>query len=95
VELSFRPERIALTLEERTNIGKGTGFRAEVEGSTYLGKAAHVAATAGGHRITVEMSYDEIGGTLSRLKKGAPVWLYVRSEDTLLLDPERITPPAA
>jgi hypothetical protein len=41
------------------------------------------------------MSYDEIGGTLSRLKKGAPVWLYVRSEDTLLLEPERITPPAA
>jgi spermidine/putrescine transport system ATP-binding protein len=95
VELSFRPERVALTLEERSNAGNGTGFAAVVEESTYLGKAAQVRANTGRHRIIIEVSYDEIGGALSRLKKGAHVWLYVRSADTLLLDAESAAPPIA
>jgi spermidine/putrescine transport system ATP-binding protein len=88
VELSFRPERVALTLEQHTYAGKSTSFPAVVEESTYLGKAAQVSVNAGAHRIIIEVSHDKIEGTLSQLTKGAHVSLYVRSEDMLILDAE-------
>lgn len=85
VELSLRPERISLSLEKPAEAVGGTAFPAVVEESTYLGKGAHVKARAGGQSVTVEVTYDEVGGAFSRLGKGAPVWLFVRSADTLLL----------
>ena len=89
LDLSLRPERISLALEKPSSLEGGTAFPATVEESTYLGKGAHVKATSSaGHAITIEVTYDEVGGALSRLSKGTPVWLFVRSTDTLLLPKE-------
>ena len=88
VDLSLRPERISLALEKPSATPSGTAFPAVVQESTYLGKAAHVRAMAGGHRLTIEVTYDEIGGALSRLEKGTPVWLFARHADALILEPE-------
>lgn len=89
LDLSLRPERISLSLERPTLIEGGTAFPATVMESTYLGKGAHVkATTAAGHALTIEVTYDEVGGALSRLGKDTPVWLFVRSTDTLLLPKE-------
>jgi spermidine/putrescine transport system ATP-binding protein len=91
VELSFRPERVALTREERANAGDGTGFPAVVEESTYLGKTAQVRVHAGRHRIMIEVNHEGRGSSMSHLTKGARVWLYVRNTDTRLLDAEAVT----
>lgn len=88
VELSLRPERISLSMEEPASTTGGTAFQAVVEESTYLGKGAHVKARAGDYAITIEVTYDEVGGALSRLGRGAPVWLFVRTTDALLLAKE-------
>jgi spermidine/putrescine transport system ATP-binding protein len=88
VDLSLRPERISLSIEKPSPAGQGTTFPAIVEECTYLGKGAHVEAIAGGHRIKIEITYDELGGALASLAKGTAVWLYVRSADTLLLEAE-------
>ncbi len=85
VDLSLRPERISLSLEKPADVTKGTAFEAVVEESIYLGRGAHVRALAGRHPITIEVTYDEVGGALSRLAKGTKVWLHVRHEDVLLL----------
>jgi spermidine/putrescine transport system ATP-binding protein len=86
VELSIRPERIRLSLE-KPHGEHGATFAAIVEESTYLGRGAHVEAIAGGHRIKIEVAYDEIGGALAHLAKETPVWLFARSSDILLLEP--------
>jgi spermidine/putrescine transport system ATP-binding protein len=85
VTLSLRPERISLSLERPGGSADGIAFPAVVEESTYLGRGAHVRATAGTHPITVEVTYDEVGGALSRLSKGTSVWLHVRRADVLML----------
>jgi spermidine/putrescine transport system ATP-binding protein len=86
VMLSLRPERIGLSLERPADSADGTAFSAVVEESTYLGRGAHVRARAGAHPLTVEVTYDEVGGALSRLSPGTSVWLFVRRADVLLLD---------
>jgi spermidine/putrescine transport system ATP-binding protein len=89
VDLSLRPERISLSLEKPVGLLGGTTFPATVEESAYLGKSARVRARAGAHLLSIEVTYDEAGGTLSRLPEGTPVWLHVRSTDTLLLEAEQ------
>ncbi|OAI58126.1 hypothetical protein AYO49_01330 [Verrucomicrobiaceae bacterium SCGC AG-212-N21] len=84
--LSLRPERISLSLNQPENSELGTAFSAIVEESTYLGRGAHVRAKAGAHPVTIEVTYDEVGGALSRLSRGDSVWLFVRRADVLLLD---------
>jgi len=93
VDLSVRPERIGLLLEKPMHSAGGTAFPAVVEESTYLGKGAHVRARAGSHLVTIEVTYDEVGGALSRLANGTQVWLFLRSADALVLAREHAEPP--
>jgi spermidine/putrescine transport system ATP-binding protein len=88
VEVSLRPERVRLSLERPLESAAGISFPATVTESTYLGRSAKVQAVAAGHPISIEVTYDEVGGALSGLAKGTPVWLEVRHADALLLEKE-------
>ncbi len=86
VDLALRPERIGLSLGQPTMANGDMLFPATVTESIYLGRAARVATLAGGHRLLVEVTYDEVGGGLSRLEKGVSVWLAIRSSDVLVME---------
>jgi spermidine/putrescine transport system ATP-binding protein len=86
VDISLRPERVSLSLERPVEKATCTVFPATVVESTYLGRSARVKALAAGHPISIEVTYDEVGGALSALAKGAAVWLEVRHTDALLLE---------
>lgn len=92
VDVVMRPERISLSMEPPVAGSDGMAFPAVVEESSYLGKSAHVLARANGQRVTIEVTYDEVGGALSRLEKGTSVWLFVRSTDALLLERDQANP---
>jgi ABC-type Fe3+/spermidine/putrescine transport system ATPase subunit len=88
VDLSLRPERVSLSLDRPRENGACTTFPATVVESTYLGRSAKVQALAGKYPISIEVTYDEVGGALSALAKGTLVWLEVRHTDALLLEKE-------
>ncbi len=87
VDLALRPERIGLCLEAAVD-RTGMVFPATVVDSIYLGRAAKVVAAVGVHTLSIEVTYDEAGGALSRLAKGSRVWLTVQPGDALLLEKE-------
>ena len=88
VDVSLRPERVSLSLERPLGKSTCTTFPATVVESTYLGRSARVQALAGRHPVSIEVTYDEMGGALSALAKGTTVWLEVRHTDALLLEKE-------